>query len=185
MKYLKRIVFISTCLWVVLAAPILAAADQPTSTNMKIGVVDWQQLYAKSPQAEAAGKRLEKEFQDRQEKLATKQKEMQTKYDKWQRDREILSEADRTKLEKELGKLQQELRRMEEEFRADKTARHLEEKDDFERLVQEVIEKLGTSEKYDLILTQETTSFSANRLDVTEEVLKQLAKAPKDAKSKK
>lgn len=184
MKYLKRIVVISTCLWGLMTVPAWAI-DEPKSTSMKIGVVDWQQLSVKAPQAEAAVKRLEKEFQDRQEKLISKQKEMQSKVEKWQRDREILSEADRAKLEKELGRLQQDLRRTEEEFRADKTARYMEERDEFERLAYEVIEKLGTEEHYSLILTQETTPYSANALDVTEEVLRRLTKAFKDGKSKK
>lgn len=156
----------------------LAAASDP----VKIGVLDWQQLLSKAPQAEVAGKRLDQEFQGPKEKLINKQKEFQNKRDKLQRDKDVMSAAERSKKEKELAKMEQDLRRMDEELRADITTRHREEMDDFVKAVREVIEKLAVEEKYDLVLPQEATLYVAERIDITEKVLKRLETAAKTAK---
>lgn len=168
------------------------AADAQTSTTAKestgshttkIGVLDWQQLLTKAPQAEEAGKRLEKEFQARKDKLINKQKDFQAKQEKIQRDRDTMSDAERSKSEKELTKLQQDLRHMDEELRSDYTARHREEMDDFIKIVREVVDKLAAEEKYDLVLPQEATLFMNERIDVTEKVLQRLAKTKTSIKS--
>jgi outer membrane protein len=154
-------------------APGLAMA---TDGTLKIGVVDWQQLLAKAPQAEQAGKRLEKEFQAPKDRLIAKQKEFQTKREKAQRDKDVMSAAEKAKKEKELVKLEQDLRHMDEELRADYSSRHQEEMNAFMTKVREVIDQLAKEEKYDLVLPQETTHFISERLDVTEKVLDKLSK---------
>lgn len=155
----------------------------------KIGVLDWEKLLTESPQAKEAKNRLDKDFQGRKDKLYSTQKDYQSKQDKLQRDREILSEAERGKLDKELAKMQQELRHMDEEFRSDYTARHREEMDAFVTIVREVVEKLAQEEKYDLVIPQEATLYMAGRIDVTDKVLQRLAKtksvAPKSEKDAK
>lgn len=151
------------------------------AAETKIGVIDWQQLLSKSPQAEEAGKRLEKEFQGRKDKLLSKQKEFQSKQEKLQRDRDVMSAQDRNKAEKELAKLQQDFRKLEEEFRSDYTARQREEMDDFVKVVREVVEKVAADEKYDVVLPQETTLYMADRIDVTDKVLQKMTQAKKSS----
>lgn len=194
MKHLIRL--LPLCLLAFGAPMALAAAESApakeaaatTTTAMKIGVLDWQQLLTKAPQAEEAGKRLEKEFQGRKDKLIGKQKEFQTKQEKLARDRDTMSDAERSKSEKELTKIQQDLRHLDEELRSDYTARHREEMDDFIKIVREVVDKLAAEEKYDLVLPQEATLFMNERIDVTEKVLQRLAKtkgSKSEAKDKK
>lgn len=151
----------------------------------KIGVLDWQQLLTKAPQAEEAGKRLEKEFQARKDKLMDMQKKFQAEQEKLQRDRVTMSDAERAKSEKNITKLQQDLRHMDEELRSDYTARHREEMDDFIKVVREVVDKLAAEEKYDLVLPQEATLFMNERIDVTEKVLQRLSKTKVSKSDKK
>jgi outer membrane protein len=171
-------------LCVSLGSSFAMASDTP----VKIGVLDWQQLLSKAPQAEEAGKRLEKEFQSPKDKLVNKQKEFQSKRDKMQRDKDVMSAADRGKKEKDLAKMEQDLRRLDEELRADYTTRHREEMDNFVTLVRSEVEKLAQEEKYDLVLPQEATLYIADRIDITEKVLERLekvAKTNKGSESKK
>jgi outer membrane protein len=153
--------------------------------SMKIGVLDWSQLLAKAPQAEEAGKRLEREFQAPKDRLVNKQKEFSTKRDKLARDKDILSAADRAKKEKELAKMEQDLRHLDEELRADYSTRHREEMDEFIKTVREVVDKLAKEDQYDLVLPQEATLFVAERIDITEKVLDKLSKAKVTAKADK
>jgi outer membrane protein len=157
-----------------------ATAKEATTPNLtKIGVLDWQQLLTKAPQAEEAGKRLEKEFQARKDKLMDMQKKFQSEQEKLARDRATMSDNERGKSEKNITKLQQDLRHLDEELRSDYTARHREEMDEFIKIVREVVDKLAAEEKYDLVLPQEATLFMNERIDVTEKVLQRLSKAKK------
>lgn len=186
LKHLIQLILLPACLLICGITGIHASEPNTsapiTGSNLKIGVLDWQQLLAKAPQAEDAGKRLEKEFQARKDKLINLQKSFQTKQEKLARDRDVMSESERGKSEKELTKLQQDLRHMDEELRSDYTTRHREEMDDFINIVREVVGKLAAEEKYDLVLPQEATLFMADRIDVTEKVLQKLAKAKPNAK---
>jgi len=159
-----------------LASTIAAATeDRP----FKMGVLDWQQLLQKAPQAEAAGKRLEKEVQGPKDKLENKQKEFLTKRDKLQKDKDVMSASERAKKEKELAKMEQDLRRIDEELRSDYTTRHREEMDEFIRIVRECVDKIAKEKKIDLVIPQEATLFVSDRIDMTEEVLKALEKETK------
>ncbi len=163
---------------------VLLAADAALSTTPKFGVLDWQRLVSTAPQAKEAGKRLEAEFQGVAQKLTEKQNDFQAKRTKMQRDKDVVSVAERTKKEKELAKIEQDIRRMDEELRSESTTRHREEMDDFLRLVREVVEKLGQEQGYDAIFSQEVAVYYADRIDVTDTILEKLQKLPKSAEKK-
>ncbi len=156
-----------------------------SDTATKIGVLDWQQLLSKAPQAEEAGKRLEKEFQAPKDKLVNKQKEFQAKREKLQRDKDVMTATEKAKKEKELAKTEQDLRRMDEELRSDYTTRHREEMDDFIKTVREIVDSFAKEEKYDLVIPQEATLYMADRIDITEKVLEKLEKSAKVKSSDK
>ena len=162
-----------------LGTTLALASDSST----KIGVLDWQQLLAKAPQAEEAGKRLEKEFQGPKDKLINKQKEFQTKRDKLQRDKDVMSATERGKKEKDLAKMEQDLRRLDEELRSDYTTRHREEMDDFIKIVRDIVDKIAKEDKYDVVFPQEATLFMAENIDITDKVLQRLEKEAKNTKS--
>ncbi len=180
LSHLIRLTIVAICLS--LSSTIALAAEE---SAIKIGTMDWQQLFAKAPQAEAAGKRLEKEFLGPKEKLDNKQKEFITKRDKLQRDKDVMSAHERSRKEKELVKMEQDLRRMDEEFRSDQTSRHREEMDEFIKTVRDVVEKISQEEKYDLVLPQESTLYISERIDITEKILDRLEKDAKENKSDK
>lgn len=178
LKRFIRLFLLPACLLVLGTTGLHASENAVT----KIGVVDWQTLFSKAPQAEAAAKRLESEFLPIKEKAIAKQKELQTKTEKLQRDREVMSESERSKSEKEIVKIQQDLRHMDEEWRQDYGTRQREEMDDFVNLVREVVNKFAAEEKYDLVMSQEGAVFMAERIDVTDKILQRLSKMKVPAK---
>lgn len=179
MKYLIRSILLSVFLG--FSSIAMAADDLPT----RIGVLDWQLLLSKAPQAEDAGKRLEKEFQAPKDKFVNKQKEFQTKREKMQRDADVMSVAERGKKEKELAKMEQDLRRMDEELRSDYTTRHREEMDLFIKEVKDVVEKVAEEYKYDVVISQEAALHVSERVDITAKVLERLEKTAKSTPAKK
>ncbi len=185
LRYLIRFFLLTACITLVSGLTTVLASEAST---IKVGVLDWQQLFSKAPQAEEAGKRLEREFQGAKDRLINKQKEFQTKRDKLQRDKDVMSSHERAKKEKELAKMEQDLRRMDEELRSDYTTRHREETDDFVKTVREVVENFAADQKYDLVLPQEATVYVSDRVDITDTILTKLeevkAKSPKESEKK-
>lgn len=179
MKYVIRSILLTLCLGI---SSVAFAAD--TNGVTRIGVLDWQLLLSKSPQAEEAAKRLEKEFQAPKDKLVNKQKEFQTKREKMQRDADAMSVAERGKKEKELAKMEQDLRRLDEELRSDYTTRHREEMDNFIKEVKDVVDKFADEEKYDVVFPQEATLYIADKIDITEKILARLEKMAKSSGKK-
>jgi outer membrane protein len=179
LKYLIRSILLSVCL----GFSSLAIAGDDLAT--RIGVLDWQLLLSKAPQAEDAGKRLEKEFQAPKDKFVNKQKEFQTKREKMQRDADVMSVAERGKKEKELAKMEQDLRRMDEELRSDYTTRHREEMDLFIKEVKDVVDEVAEEYKYDVVISQEAALHVADRVDITAKVLERLEKKAKSSPAKK
>lgn len=182
MKHFVRSLLLTVCV-------SLASTSVIADSAAKIGVLDWQQLLAKAPQAEDAGKRLEKEFQGQKDRLVNKQKEYQTKREKLQRDKDVMSAQEKSKKEKELLKLEQDVRRLDEELRSDYTTRQREEMDDFIKIVKDIVDKFAQEEAYDMVVLQEATLYISERVDITEKILEKLEKSAKskttDVKSEK
>jgi Skp family chaperone for outer membrane proteins len=177
----RKLTFLTTLILVAALPAVGFSAEKdkkesaaPMVKTVKIGVLDWQLLVAKSPQAEQAGKRLEKEFKERKDSFLEKQKQLETKHEKFQRDKDIMAEAERVKAERELTKLQQDLRNLQEENQADYAARHREEMDKFLNAVKNIVDEYGKKEQFDLILPQDTTLFTADRMDITTAILEKL-----------
>ena len=99
------------------------AADNQT---LKIAIIKTQNLndclYAKDIQ-----KRLEKEFNPRNDKFQSKKQELQSKQELLQRDKVVLSEKERIVKERELTKLQQEAQHMFETLDTESKSRQQEE----------------------------------------------------------
>lgn len=202
LKYVMRVIGLP--LMLILGPTVVAAANTPTlavdsstenaavSSSAKIGVLDWSELLTNAPQADAAGKRLEREFQSRKDAVMAKQKEFQTKQERATRDKDVMTATERKDLELELSALQQDLRHQDEKLRSDYTARHREEMDAFLQVVREVVDNFAKAKDLRLVLPKDATVYTADSIDITEKILDDLRKLKStkigktdDSKSKK
>ena len=144
-----------------------------TNKALKIGVVNTKELenclYIKDLQ-----QRLEKEFTPRKNKFESMQKELQSKTEMLQRDKEVLSDKERISRERELTKLQQDIQHMLEGLDSDFKLRRQEELVTFNNQVEKVLSNLANQQKYDLILPDQVVMYSANLLDCTPKVVAEL-----------
>ncbi len=158
-----------------LLAVLLGFSTVSWSEEIKIGFVNVARVLQQAPQAEAAKKRLEKEFAPRDKRLVAMQKALKKLQDKMSRDAAVMSDAERRKLEREILSKQRELKRAQEEFREDFNLRRNEELGKLQRQVFEAIKSLAKDEGYDLLLTDGVV-YASDRVDVTEKVQQRLAK---------
>jgi len=163
----RLIAILSVLLWVV--------ATQVQAQSVKLGVVNVGMLLEKAPQAQAAGKSLEKEFGPQQtelKRMAAKLEQMQQDY---QKNQLILSESQKAASEREITMMTRDIQRKRNDIQELVNIRRNEELASLQNEVNKAIRIIGEQQAYDLIL-YEGIAYTNNSLDITEAVLKYLEK---------
>jgi outer membrane protein len=164
------------CLFAMASLGGLAAGGvRAAEPEIKIGFVNGQRVINESPQAAKAKKKLEKEFEKRDQDLQKLGKQLQSMQEGLEKNAVTMSEADRRNKEREFNDLNREFQRRQREFREDLNLRQNEEMSAIYERVNKIIKQVAESEKYDLIL-QEAVVVS-NRIDLTDKVIKALQEA--------
>jgi outer membrane protein len=176
----KRLSLIIT---ICLGAGLALFGTAASAAELKIGFVNAAQVLEAAPQADAARKRLEKEFSPRDKKLVASQQAVHKLEEKLGRDGAIMSESERRKLERDILSQKRELKRAQEEFREDLNIRRNEAFDKLRRRVFEVINDIAKKEKYDLVVSDGVVYANA-RIDLTKTVVSRLKQEFKAAAQK-
>jgi outer membrane protein len=151
---------------------VLALPAAAQTAEMKIGYVNTEKVFRDSQLAVKAQKKLEKEFQNREQdiqKLVKQARDLQAFLEK---EGLTLSEAERGKKQKDLANLSRDLQHDQRAFREDLNQRKNEEFASVQERARKVIMEIAEKEKYDLIL--ENVVHASPRVDITDRVLKSL-----------
>jgi outer membrane protein len=143
------------------------------AAEVKIGVVNANQIVEQSPQYDAVRKSLETEFKRRDNDLVAKQKQVKTLEDKLARDGAVMSAAEVKRLEQDIRSRKRKIKSMADEFREDLNIRRNEEFNKLLRKVSEVVHQIGEQEDIDVILS-EGVVYASKRVNLTEKVLDRL-----------
>lgn len=155
-----------------LAGLLLSASAGAQSNEYRVGFVSTERLFREAAPAVRALKKLEKEFQPRDQelqKLAKQAKDLQTQMEK---DGVTMAESERRAKEADLGRMNRDLQRMQREFREDLNLRKNEELAQVLERANKVIQEIAEKEKFDLILQEAV--YRSPRIDITDKVLKAL-----------
>ena len=152
----------------------LPAAGQSTPPRQpKIGFVNTQRILSQSAPAVQAQKRLETEFQKRDQELARiadELKRMQADLDK---NAVTMGETQRRNKEREFGELNRDFQRKQREFREDLNQRKNEELKQVIDHADRIVRQIAEQEKFDIIF-QEMPAYVSPRIDITDKVIKAL-----------
>ena len=161
--------------------PLLAAAcllaTASASADVKIGFVNSQRILNDAPQATKAKKKIEKEFEKRDQELQKVAKRLQTLQESLEKNSVTMSESDRRDKDREFNELNRDFQRKQREFREDLNLRQNEEMAQIFERVNKVIKGIAESEKFDIIF-QEAVYFNP-RIDITDRVIKALGDGTK------
>lgn len=155
-----------------LSLPVLAFPTSAQAAELKIGFVNTEKVFRDSPLAIKAQKKLEKEFQTREQdiqKLVKQARDLQAFLEK---EGLTLSEAERSKKQKDLANLSRDLQHDQRAFREDLNQRKNEEFAQVQERARKAIVEIAEKEKFDLIL--ENVVYASPKVDVTDRVLKSL-----------
>lgn len=160
---MKRILFLILCA----ALPVAVQA-----ADLKIGFVNTEKVFRESQLAIKAQKKLEKEFQTREQDIQKQVKQAKDLQSMLEKEGLTMSEADRTKRQKDLANLSRDIQHAQREFREDLNQRKNEEFSGVQDRARKAIMEIAEKEKFDLVL--ENVIYASPRVDITDRVLRAL-----------
>lgn len=154
-----------------LAATVWLAAT-PAQAEIKIGYINSQRILAEAPQAVQAKKKIEREFEKRDQELQRMARQLQGLQETLEKNSTTMTEADRRNREREFSELNRDFQRRQREFKEDLNLRQNEEMAAIFERVYRVIKGMAETEKFDLILQE--ALYAGPRIDITDRVIKSL-----------
>lgn len=161
--------FIPLCISALLISGVFSV---PALAEAKIGFVNTERVFRDSQLAVKAQKKLEKEFQNREQDIQKQIKQARDLQASLEKDGLTMSETDRTKKQRDLASLSRDIQNAQREFREDLNQRKNEEFGAVQDKARKAITEIAEKEKFDLIL--ENVVYASPKVDITERVLKAL-----------
>ena len=164
MKFQAPILAIATCFF--LFGPSVGAQD------LKIGYVSVDRILRDSGPAKAAQAKLEAEFSKRGRDLEELAVKVKAANEKLEKEAAGLSEVERTRRQREVLDQERDFQRKRRELQEDLERRRNEEYSALIERASRVVEKIGESEKFDLIVQEK--AYVSPRVDITDKVIRAL-----------
>lgn len=158
---------------IILALMLINSTVLAESHFYKIGFVNTSRVLKEAPQARRVEERLKAEFEPREAQLKEKRQEILDIEDQLKSIDKSSNGTSRRKLERQIRLKVSQLKFFEQEFREDQNLRRNEEIRELQQVIARVLERLGDSGKYDLILT-EGVSYVSDQIDITTEIIEML-----------
>ena len=162
------------------AALPLAAQQQPPPLTGKFGFVNTERILRDAAPAQRAPKKIEAEFQKRDQELAKIAEQLKRMQDDIDKNSVTMGETQRRNREREFADLNRDFQRKQREFREDLNQRRNEELAQVVELANRVIRQIAEQEKFDIIF--QDAVFASPRIDITDKVIKALEAGKPPAK---
>jgi outer membrane protein len=163
-----------------LAALALAAALAAPCTGAlaegKIGFVNTERIMRDSVPAQRAQKKIEGEFQKRDQDLSRMADQLKRLQDDLEKNAMTMAESQRRAKERELTELDRDFQRKRREFQEDLNQRRNEELAQVLEQANRAIRLIAEQEKYDIIF--QDAVYANPRIDLTDKVIKALEGKP-------
>ena len=143
--------------------------------GVKVGIVDLQKIMQTSPQMKVIQQKLEKDFKPRRDKLVAMEETLKKDMEKFKRDDAVMSEAQKKELEKKIIASQQMFEREGQQYQQELSTAHNEAMEGLYTKIRTAIKKVAEMKKFDIILQKDAAPYSVDTLDVTPEVMKNIA----------
>jgi outer membrane protein len=162
----------------ILLALALAAVAPLASAQAsgKFGFVNTERILRDATPAQRAQKKIEAEFQKRDQELARIADQLKRMQDDLDKNSVTMSDTQRRNKEREFGDLNRDFQRKQREFREDLNQRRNEELAQVVEQANRVIRQIAEQEKFDIIF--QDAVYASPRIDITDKVIKALEGKP-------
>ena len=161
----------------IVASLVLLSFSAGVMAEGKIGFVNSQKILNDAPQAARAKKKIEKDFEKRDQDLQRIAKQLQGMQENLDKSAVTMAESERRTKEREFADLNRDFQRKQREFREDLSQRQNEEMASIFERVNKIIKQIAEAEKYDIIFQEAV--YASPRIDITERVIKALGDGTK------
>lgn len=143
--------------------------------ELKAAFINSTTILQEAPQAKKAAETLQKEFKPREEAWRALNDEIVQDEKDLQKDAAIMSPDQKQKMEEAIFEKKRKLRSDIESFRKDSELRRKQEIQKLKEEITAVINEYAKKHGYDLVFT-EGVAFAADKLNITQDILKELQK---------
>ena len=162
---------------IIVASTALLLISSGAMAEGKIGFVNSQKILNDAPQAARAKKKIEKDFEKRDQDLQRIAKQLQGMQENLDKNAVTMAESERRAKEREFAELNRDFQRKQREFREDLSQRQNEEMASIFERVNKIIKQIAEAEKYDIIFQEAV--YANPRIDITDRVIKALGDGTK------
>jgi outer membrane protein len=142
----------------------------------KLGFVNTERILRDATPAQRAQKKIEGEFQKRDQELARIADQLKRMQDDLDKNSVTMSDSQRRNKEREFSDLNRDFQRKQREFREDLNQRRNEELAQVVEQANRVIRQIAEQEKFDIIF--QDAVYASPRIDITDKVIKALEGKP-------
>jgi outer membrane protein len=160
--------------------PVAAQQAAPPPVTGKLGFVNTERILRDAVPAQRAQKKIEAEFQKRDQELAKIAEQLKRMQDDLDKNAMTMGETQRRNREREFQEMNRDFQRKQREFREDLNQRRNEELAQVVELANRIIRQIAEQEKFDIIF--QDAVFASPRIDITDKVIKALDSGKPPAK---
>ncbi len=169
---MKKIVLFVAALAMFVSLNVALAADN----NLKIGVVDVQEMMQKIPQVTAMQKQLQSKFNPQTKKIKAMQQQLQADLAKYNKNKSIMKDKNKKALQKKIMDEQNKLRTMQINFQEQAMDAQKKAMQSILSDVEAAVKKVAKDQNLNLVLTKASIAYNDDDMDITDKVIKELKK---------
>lgn len=170
MKIVKKLGILVGTLLAVAGVGVCQAQAAP---EIKVAVVNVQQVLQQSPRVAQLSKKLEGEFKDRQAKIGEEQKSLQDAMDKFKQESPTMAAKDKEAMQKKITSERAVLVSKVVAYQQDLQKQQTKIMQGVLGDLNKVVTNIAKSQNYALVLDAQAVIYSVNGNDITKDVAKQ------------
>lgn len=172
MKIVKKVGILVGTLLVAGGIQVCQAADA-AAPQIKVAVVNVQQVLQQSPRVAQLSKKLEGEFKDRQAKIGDEQKALQDLMDKFKQESPTMSQKDKDAMQKTITTNRAALVAKVVAYQQDLQKQQTKIMQGVLSDLNGIVTTIAKNQSYALVLDAQAVIYSVNGEDITKDVAKQ------------
>lgn len=154
-----------------IASSLLLSAASLSAAELKIGVVDIQDVLSKAPQIKTMNDAIQAQFKDRYEELSALQKKGAELQEKLARDEMTMTAAQKFEASRQLKALDSDFKLKQAFLQEDIGMANKQEQLKIMKKIQDAVTKVAADGKFDLILKSEAALHVNSSIDISDKVL--------------
>jgi len=144
------------------------------ASDMKVGVVNLQDVFKNSPQLASIKADLKKQFASREQKLIDQQKALDKQAKALNRNRSVMTAKQRAAKQKSLISQQTKLQKEQIKFQQTFMAARNKQLGKLFKKIKNAVSQVARKNDYDLVLTKQAVAYTSDKYNITNQVLKTL-----------